>query len=301
MKNKISHWISSARPHTLTLAVACTGMGNIVAANNGTLNSKIVIFSVLTALLLQILSNFANDYGDFKHGTDNQERKGPKRALQQGHLNPQQIKSAIIILSVLSLISGISLLFFSLPVIKIKAFLIFLCAGLAAIWAAYAYTASKKPYGYKGFGDIFVFIFFGLFSVAGTFFLHSGEFSFIILLPAVSIGLLSTCVLNLNNLRDYETDKKTGKITIAVRLGLKNAAIYHSLLVIMAFLCMLIYNLLIFESNWLLLNLLVFVLLIPSVKHSFNFKKPEELYKDLKQVSMAILLIVMAQLINFIF
>jgi len=297
----LKNWIVTARPHTLTLALSCAGMGIIAAANSGYYNLKITIFSLLTALLLQILSNVANDYGDFKHGTDNHNRKGPKRALQKGDLSPKQIKTAIILLAALSFISGIFLLIFAFSNIRMSGLIILLIAGILAIWAAIAYTAAKNPYGYKGFGDFFVFIFFGLFAVAGTFFLHSGIFRFIALLPAASIGFLSVAVLNLNNLRDIDNDKISGKITLAVRLGYKNTVIYQTILIVLAFFSMFIYNFIENNHKIFLLQTLPFLLLFPSLIRLFSVLEAQKLYGELKKLSLIILLIVFFQLMNLIF
>jgi len=300
MSKKISHWIASTRPHTLVLAISCVGMGNIIAAINAKINVIILILSIITALMLQILSNLANDYGDFKHGTDNNERVGPKRALQKGLITEKEMKKAVGLTAFLSLFFGFVLLAFSFKNIGVAGLLVLLVSGFLAIWAAYAYTASEKPYGYKGFGDIFVFIFFGLFSVAGTFFLQTGTLNLWLFLPASAIGLLGVGVLNLNNLRDIDSDKKTGKVTIAVKLGKKKAAYYQLIIVILSFMLLFVFHVFYLKTVLSLLALLPFLLFFLSLKKVFSFKEPFELYHVLKKFSLYILLLVVSHLFIFL-
>lgn len=225
------HWISAARPRTLPLALSGLALGNFIAAGHDSFQWSICVFSILTATLLQVLSNYANDYGDYANGADNEDRIGPARAVQSGAISEGTMKKAIVLLSVLSLSSGILLLWSARHNVSISYLVLMLALGLLAIGAAYKYTASKNPYGYKGFGDIAVFLFFGLLAVMGVYYLQTGSMHFDAVLTAVAFGALSTGVLNLNNMRDIQNDKAVGKITIAVRLGLNNARRYHYLLV----------------------------------------------------------------------
>ncbi|MFY0675010.1 MAG: 1,4-dihydroxy-2-naphthoate polyprenyltransferase [Bacteroidia bacterium] len=238
---RLKLWIEAARPRTLPLALAGLIMGNLLAYNYETFSWPIFNFSILTAALLQILSNYANDYGDFKNGADNENRIGPKRAVQSGGITEKQMFKAILFFASLSLISGVWLLYLASETVNVLWLLVMLLFGLASIGAAYKYTASKNPYGYKGMGDIAVFLFFGLLAVLGSFFLQTNAFSPIVLLPACAFGLLSTAVLNLNNMRDIENDANSGKITIAVRLGIKNAKNYHYTLISIATISFLIF------------------------------------------------------------
>lgn len=229
-------WISAFRLRTLPLAVASISMGSIAAAMDGNHHWDVTLLALLTAFLLQILSNLANDYGDFKNGADNDDRLGPQRAVASGAISEKAMLRAIILFVVLSLVSGISLLVIGIPdlFVNIKGLLFFL-VGIAAIVAAIKYTAGKNPYGYSGLGDLSVFIFFGIVAVMGTYYLQTNEFNLNVLLPASAFGLLSTGVLNVNNIRDIVNDEETGKITIPVKLGAKKARGYHLLLILTAF------------------------------------------------------------------
>lgn len=233
----IKAWINAFRLRTLPLAISSTLMGIISARVYGYFDLQISIWVIVTTTLLQILSNLANDYGDGVKGTDNNDRLGPLRTVQSGIITPKEMKNAVIIFALLSFFSGIYLLF--LANIEFFEKILFLLLGLAAIVAAIYYTVGNKAYGYKGFGDLFVFIFFGLIAVGGSFFLVSGNIQWTVLFPASSLGFLSTAVLNLNNMRDIQNDLRMGKKTIAVRLGIKNTKLYHTILVNLAFLCLL--------------------------------------------------------------
>lgn len=197
----------------------------------GVYNWAVIGLAALTTVLLQVLSNMANDYGDSKKGTDNPERVGPVRTVQGGEISPSQMKKGVILVSLLTLVSGIALLYVSFPG-NFQLALLFFCIGLAAIAAAIKYTIGNNAYGYKGFGDLFVLIFFGFAGVLGTYFLNTHLLSWDAFLPALGLGLLSTGVLNLNNMRDMKNDIKSGKHTLASRLGFEKAKIYHAFLVL---------------------------------------------------------------------
>ena len=190
-----------------------------------------------TTIFLQILSNLANDYGDSIHGADSSSRKGPIRAVQSGMVSLLEMKRAMYLFGALSFLSGILLIYISLP--DMQYFFGFLALGLAAIWAAIRYTSGKNPYGYTGLGDISVFLFFGLVGVSGTYFLHSLQADPLILLIALSLGCFSTAVLNINNIRDIDSDRLAGKLSIPVRIGRKNAIRYHWTLVVFGYVCLL--------------------------------------------------------------
>lgn len=232
-------WINAFRLRTLPLALSSIIMGIVIAFIYGYSNIRISIWAIITTILLQILSNLANDYGDGVKGTDNEKRLGPKRTIQSGVISKEQMKSAIIIFSILSLLSGSYLILISK--LDFNDMIVFFSLGIFAIISAIHYTVGKKAYGYSGFGDVFVFIFFGLVAVLGTFYLISGKFKWDVLLPASTIGFLSTAVLNLNNIRDFENDKVMGKNTIAVRLGVKRTKLYHIVLINFAFLFLLFF------------------------------------------------------------
>jgi len=226
-------WLSAARLRTLPLALSSIIMGGFLAEKFGNFNTTIFILACLTTILLQILSNFANDYGDTQNGADLADRVGPARAVQSGKISPKQMLGGIIFIGVCALISGILLVYISFGGFT-RLFWAFLAIGLFCILAAYTYTAGKKPYGYMGLGDISVFVFFGLVGVIGSYFLYSQTFNPHIIWPAISCGALATGVLNINNLRDINSDKTAGKITIPVRIGRANTIIYHWAILLIA-------------------------------------------------------------------
>jgi 1,4-dihydroxy-2-naphthoate octaprenyltransferase len=238
-------WISAARLRTLPLTLVCIGVGSSVAQAAGGFSVPIFLLTVLTAVLLQILSNFANDYGDFLKGTDNDDRVGPQRALQSGAIRQSQMKVALWLCGIAALGSGIGLLFYALN--SLSEWFVFFVLGLFSILAAITYTVGKKAYGYNGLGDLMVFIFFGLVGVFGSYYLHTKVLDYTVFLPAISVGLFSTGVLNMNNTRDIENDKACGKITIPVRLGVSNAKMYQAFLIIGGLISTIVFFVLKFE------------------------------------------------------
>ena len=246
----MKHWIEAARLRTLPLSVSGIIVGSMYALAYPTqnvltptevFNWQLFGFALLTTLGLQILSNFANDYGDGIKGTDNEHRIGPKRAIQSGVISAAAMKRAIVITSFLTFLSATLLIYFAFGVDYIWYSLIFLILGILAIISAIRYTVGNTAYGYSGYGDLFVFVFFGLVSTLGVNFLYSKEFDWILVLPAVAIGFLSVGVLNLNNMRDYESDKRSNKNTIVVKIGIEAAKKYHYFLIIGAMLLVLIF------------------------------------------------------------
>lgn len=223
-------WISAFRLRTLPLSFSPILLGSLLAKSHDSFNWKTAFFAFLTTLLLQILSNLANDYGDGVKGTDNEDRIGPSRAIQTGSISLIAMKRALYITSILSFISGILLMAVSLS--SWQQWVIFLLMGLSAIWAAIQYTVGKNAYGYKGLGDIFVLIFFGWLGTIGTYYLHTETLNWQIVLPATAVGFLAAGVLNLNNMRDRITDKKVGKRTLAVLLGDIPSRGYHTFLLV---------------------------------------------------------------------
>lgn len=228
----MSPWLSAARPRTLPLALSSIFLGSFLSWKAGKADWLIFGLCCLTTILLQVLSNFANDYGDTQNGADSADRKGPDRAVQAGLITPGQMFNAILLFGALALISGISLLYFSFRNASSQEFFGFLGLGLLCIVAAYTYTAGKKPYGYAGLGDVSVLIFFGLVGVLGSNYLFTKTFNPVNILPALSCGLFATGVLNVNNIRDIESDTKAGKKTVPSRIGKKKAIAYHWLLLI---------------------------------------------------------------------
>jgi 1,4-dihydroxy-2-naphthoate polyprenyltransferase len=233
----MNRWVDAARPRTLPLAVGSILLGNFLAYATGKFDLIIAILATLTTLLLQILSNFANDLGDFSNGVDNADRKVALRAVQTGKISQQEMRTAVMWTAVLSFLSGLSLLYFGLKEASFEVWGTFLGLGLAAIAAAIAYTVGKRPYGYMGLGDVSVFLFFGLIGTLGTYYLQTFSLNYTILLPASGCGFLSVAVLNLNNLRDIENDIKAGKNSIPVRIGKTFGFYYQKFLYIAAIAC----------------------------------------------------------------
>jgi len=283
-------WIAAFRLKTLPLALSNTIMGSALAAGAHNFRWSVFGLAALTTILLQILSNLANDYGDFVNGKDTAERIGPKRMVQSGHIAPVTMLKGIILIGIFTVLSGLSLILIGTAGIDISNILIFGALGLAAIAAAIKYTVGKNPYGYRGLGDIFVFIFFGLVGVIGTYFLHTQTFSWDLLLPAAAMGLLSTGVLNMNNLRDYEADKNAGKNTIVVTMGPQKAKIYHLFLVLGAAICAIAYTILNYESIWQWTFLVSFPVLFLNLKATFSYKNSIELYPELGKLALGTLL-----------
>ncbi len=264
-------------------------MGSFLAVASGVFSWSIIALSVVTTLLLQILSNLANDYGDGMKGTDNNMRLGPQRAIQSGSISPKEMKLAIVIFTLLSLVTGIWLI--------IESFgsdwylgLLFLVLGLSAIAAAIKYTVGSKAYGYSGLGDLFVFLFFGLLAVLGTYFLNTLTLDWLVLLPAISMGFLSTGVLNLNNMRDIENDLKSGKNTLASSMGLGNAKKYHLFLVVGAMIAAIAYSVLNYSSLWNFLYVISFPLFIYQLFRIIKIKEEKLLDPFLKQLALTTLL-----------
>lgn len=299
MKN-IKAWVVSLRLRTLPLALSTILMGSIVAAWDGAFRAEVLLWAALTTLFLQILSNLANDYGDALSGADNETRVGPQRMIQSGAISLGQMKKAIIVLVALALISGLTLLAkaFDTEYWKLLAFFLL---GLAAIAAAIRYTAGKNPYGYRGLGDIYVFLFFGIVGVAGSYFLHTNTWQWEVLLPASSIGLFSTGVLNLNNIRDIESDRKSGKITMVVRMGRNKALWYHAALLADGWLLFLIYAILTSRTMLLWPSLLALPLFIRNIVRSFKTREPSKLDGELRNLSLSILLFVVLNAVVLIF
>jgi 1,4-dihydroxy-2-naphthoate octaprenyltransferase len=286
---RIGAWIKAFRLRTLPLSFSSVILGSFLAYSNGFFEPSILIFALLTTLFLQVLSNLANDYGDTIHGVDNHQRVGPKRSVQSGEITLSQMKWGIVIFTLLSLFSGIWLIIKGTKGLNISSGIILLAIGLVAIAAAIKYTIGKKPYGYIGLGDFAVFVFFGLTGVIGTYFLHSHQITVAEFLPAIAVGLLSTGVLNLNNLRDRENDRASGKITMVVKLGAYKSKIYHALLIGFALLAALVYTFINYHDAGQLIYLISFPLIIRSVVVVFKNDDPAKLDPELKRLALATL------------
>ncbi|MBU0941112.1 MAG: 1,4-dihydroxy-2-naphthoate octaprenyltransferase [Bacteroidetes bacterium] len=292
----MKHWIEAARLRTLPLSVSGIIVGSIYALAHPTdeiltptdvFNWNIFGFAILTTLGLQILSNFANDYGDGIKGTDNEDRVGPKRAIQSGVITPAAMKKAIIITSFLTLCSAMALIYYAFTDTNLFYSLFYLVLGILAIFSAIRYTVGNTAYGYRGFGDLFVFVFFGLVSTLGVNFLYSKQIDALLLLPAISIGLLSVGVLNLNNMRDEASDKKVGKNTIVVKIGGAKAKKYHYFLIISAMVLVVLFSIL---SNYRFDQYLYLIAFVPLVKHLLTVYKNQDsraLDPELKKLALS--------------
>lgn len=246
----MSPWISAFRPRTLPLALASILTGGFLAKAAGQFNGPVVALAACTTILLQILSNLANDYGDSQNGADSVHRQGPLRAVQSGAITPAEMKRAMWGFGAAALVSGVALLLLALGLAGAWLLLAFFGLGLAAIWAAVNYTAGSNPYGYAGLGDISVFLFFGMVGVCGTYFLQARNLPLAVLLPAAALGCFATAVLNVNNIRDIASDELAGKITVPVRLGPRHARRYHWLLLLLGIGGAVVYVALTYHSPW---------------------------------------------------
>lgn len=280
-------WIAAARLRTLPLSISGIILGSLIAFSEGFKNSFIFFLAFLTTLFLQILSNYANDYGDGVKGTD-AARIGEKRAVASGEISAKQMKNAVILFSALSALSASILIWISFGTENLNWVLLFLFLTLACVWAAIKYTVGKNAYGYAGFGDLFVFLFFGIVSVWGSYTLYNHEtFNYWIFLPASAIGLLSVAVLNLNNMRDLETDRVSGKNTLPLRMGFSNAKIYQSVLLISPFILVSLYLMGTHQTK--IHYFLYWILILPALKLVsivFKTQEPRLLDKELKKVAL---------------
>ena len=269
------------------MALSSIGMGGFLAAASNKFDRNIFLLCCLTTICLQILSNLANDYGDSVNGADHIGRKGPQRAVQSGAISKQQMKNVVILTALLSLVSGISLLWLALEWNR-NEFYFFLALGLTCILAAIAYTVGKKPYGYAGLGDISVLIFFGLVGVLGSNYLMTKSFEWPQILPALTCGMFSVAVLNINNIRDIESDKAAGKFSVPVRIGKDKAAQYHGWLLLGGTLLSLIYVVLNFHNAWQLLFLLILPVLF-KIMSAVKNEPSEKLDPWLKRMALTTL------------
>ncbi|PTN10406.1 1,4-dihydroxy-2-naphthoate polyprenyltransferase [Mangrovibacterium marinum] len=282
-------WIKAARLRTLPLALSGIVMGSALAAFYGAFNLTVFILAVVTATLIQIFSNFANDYGDFQKGTDNHQRLGPTRTMQGGEITPSEMKKGMIVVGGLSFILGIALVYAGTWAFCKIAFFGFIGLGILALLAAYFYTAGKKSYGYIGLGDLSVFLFFGLLPVIGVFFLHSNFFETAIMLPAISMGFFSAGVLNLNNMRDIQNDQQSGKMTMAVKMGSRNSRIYHIAIIAWGWIAAIVFTLHQQESAWQWLFLLTLPLFLIDLIKIYNTKEDRLLDPFLKRLALGTL------------
>lgn len=305
----IKNYIKAARLRTLPLSVSGIIVGSFLgiwepiysSSNNFNLEDEtnfvvnhidvkfsliVFLLAILTTIGFQVLSNFANDYGDGIKGTDD-NRKGEARMVSSGAITPKQMKLAMVITACITLCVAILLIYTAFGKDNFIFSVIFFGLGVASVIAAIKYTVGKSAYGYSGFGDAFVFVFFGLLAVVGTYFLYTKQLNFTIFLPAITIGLLSTVVLNLNNMRDRVNDEKSGKNTLVVKMGAESAKIYHYFLIVVSFVFAMLYTVIKYQSPFQLLFVLAY---IPLIKHLvFVYKNKEEALLDgeLKKVALS--------------
>ncbi len=283
----IKKWLSAFRLRTLPLAFSCIITGSALADKRGAFDLQIFILAIITTLFLQILSNLANDYGDAQKGTDNENRVGPTRAIQSGAITKNQMKKAIVFFVILSLISGLFLVFSAFDTSSLPQVFLFIGLGILSIFAAIKYTAGKGAYGYKGLGDLFVFVFFGIVGVVGTYLLYAHQLRLNVFLPAITVGLFSSAVLNLNNMRDWENDSASGKNTVVVKIGLIKAKLYHQIIIWIGMLSSVSY---VVQSPFKIINLTFVIAFIPLVMHLFRVKKiehPKDFDPELKKVALS--------------
>ncbi len=272
---------------TLPLSISGIIVGTAIANYKGFQDTLLFILCLLTTIAFQVLSNFANDYGDGVKGTDNHERLGPARALQSGLLTDKELKNGIIVCSVISLHLAISLILKAFSLDQLLYVLLFLFLGIACVWAAIKYTVGNNAYGYRGMGDIFVFIFFGLLAVLGTIFLYEKAIDWEAILPAVTIGLLCVGVLNLNNLRDVNSDQNSGKYTLVVKMGYQNGKIYHTFLVFISLVCLFVYWYLTIKIVAVLWIFIPYVVIGMHLNRVWNTKTPKDLDPELKKLALS--------------
>lgn len=279
----MKNWIQAARLRTLPLSLSGIIIGSAYAYHQGFYDYRILGLALLTTLGLQILSNYANDYGDGIKGTD-ANRIGEKRMVAAGVITANQMKKAVIITASITLVLALLLIYVAFGKENFALSMIFILLGIGSIGAAIKYTVGSNAYGYNGLGDLFVFIFFGLVSVLGSNFLYTHFLDWKLVLPAAAIGLLSVAVLNLNNMRDIENDRIAGKRTLVVKMGLENAKIYHFSLFIVSLILMLAFSKIIKMTS-----IPILIVNILFIKHVDTVKKAKE-YKDfdpeLKKVAL---------------
>ncbi len=292
----LRNFIQAARLRTLPLSISGIIVGSSLGARDHFHNladryfdttisigytrffeSPIFWLAILTTIGFQVLSNFANDYGDGIKGTD-ENRTGEARMVATGAISPKQMKTAMIITTVITLIVALLLIYLSFGKENFQYSFVFFLLGIASIVAAIKYTVGKSAYGYSGFGDLFVFLFFGLLSVVGSYFLFTKSIDIFVFLPAFSVGCLSTGVLNLNNMRDRENDQQSGKNTIVVKIGAEFAKYYHYYLIAASFLFALLFTSINFDGPIQFLFILAY---IPLIRHLiFVYKNKEEALLD---------------------
>jgi 1,4-dihydroxy-2-naphthoate octaprenyltransferase len=285
----MKNWIAAARLRTLPLAFSSILLGTFLASFYGSFNPWVLVLCLLTTLLYQVLSNYANDYGDGVKGTDD-NRKGEKRSVASGVISASQMKTAVYIVAALAFVSGTALSVLGTVGLSMLTTGLFILLGILAIWAAIRYTVGDSAYGYKGLGDVYVLIFFGWLGVIGSFFLQAQSINYWIILPATAVGFLAAGVLNLNNMRDREEDAKNGKITLAVRFGEKKAKLYQTMLILGALILTSVFVWHETQSIMGFLFLITLPILLNVLVKSIKAETPEQFDPLLKPLALGTLL-----------
>jgi 1,4-dihydroxy-2-naphthoate polyprenyltransferase len=284
--SKTKSWLSAFRLRTLPLSVSGIIFGSALAYLKGFWDTTIFLLALATTLLFQIISNLANDLGDTLKGTDNENRVGPTRAVQSGEISKNEMKTSVILFSILALISSGFLIYFGTKQLSFEILIFYAVLALVCVIAAITYTLGKKAYGYFGFGDLFVFVFFGLVSVLGVYTFYSKTFEIENLFPAISIGLLSAAVLNLNNMRDRVNDAKSGKNTLVVKIGPNAAKMYHVIILLLAIVFLLVF-LVKLKHEILFLSLVPCLILFVHIKKVVQTKYEKDYDPELKKVALS--------------
>ncbi|WP_179019385.1 1,4-dihydroxy-2-naphthoate octaprenyltransferase [Winogradskyella forsetii] len=284
---KIKPWLSAMRLRTLPLSVSGIILGSCFAYYNGHFNPWVLVLAILTTISLQVLSNLANDYGDGIKGTDNDERVGPIRAIQSGEITPDEMFNAIRHNILIVIVLTLALLWAAFGTGNFLYILLFMILGGFSVYAALNYTMGDSPYGYRALGDVFVFIFFGLLSTVGSYFLYMHTLDHVIVLPAIALGLLSVGVLNLNNMRDIQSDANAGKITLAVKLGMARAKNYHFVLIVGAMVITVVFSILYYVEPYNFIYVLAFLPLIIHLKKIKAAVNPNDFDSQLKVLALS--------------
>jgi len=292
-------WLKAARLRTLPLSVSGILMGTALAEYYGYSDFLIFLLALLTTVGFQLTSNLANDYGDGIKGTDNADRIGPQRTFQGGLLSRKELKTGIAVTALASFLLALTLILYAFQHQHVFYVLLFSFLGLASIWASINYTIGDRAYGYRGLGDVFVFIFFGLLSVLGSMFLYTKFLTFSAILPAITIGLLSTGVLNLNNLRDFNSDKKANKRTMVGWLGLANGKRYHYFLLLTAFACMFLFTLMHYQNGKSLICLLAFIPIFFHLGKITAIREAADFDPELKKLALSTFLLALLSYLLF--
>ena len=294
----MKNWIQAARLRTLPLSLSGIIVGSAYAYHQGFYDYRILGLALLTTLGLQILSNYANDYGDGVKGTD-VNRIGEKRMVAAGVITASQMKKAVIITAIITLALALTLIYVAFGKENFALSLIFILLGIGSIGAAIKYTVGSNAYGYNGLGDLFVFVFFGLVSIIGSNFLYTHFLDWKLVLPASAIGMLSVAVLNLNNMRDIENDRAAGKRTLVVKMGLENAKKYHNFLIIAPFILFFVFSIL--NEHRLILNYFVLIFLLTHLKTVKKATSYKEFDPELKKVALSTFILSLIFLISTIY